>query len=354
MAKDTFYFSHDYNARSDIKIKRLLSKHGYQGYGIFWALIEDLYNNNNSVALDFETLSFDLRCSIECIESIISDFELFVIEDGFFGSSSVESRLDTRNSKSDKARESVLKRWGKSEGKIHESYATKRSERMAIARQKGTHTKNEWENMRMFFGACLKCGAENDIVKDHIIPIYQEGSDGISNIQPLCRSCNASKGSESIDYRNEFCLRNAYEMPTCFEKMPTIKESIVKENKVKESKVHKEEHCDFEILDQFPFDEFWENYNKKNDRTACEKKFAKLTEKEKEFIWSHVPKYVLSTPDKQYRKNPETYLNNKCWNDEIINTSKNGTGQQNTIVETATDRAYQRAAQAFADSQSNQ
>ena len=129
---------------------------------------------------------------------------------------------------------------------------------------------------------------------------------------------------------------------------------VEKEIEIEIEKEQEQEHCDFEILDQFPFDEFWETYNKKNDRTACEKKFSKLTEKEKELIWAHVPKYVRSTPDKQYRKNPETYLNNKCWNDEIINTSKNGTGQQNAIGETATDRAYKRAAQAFADSQSNQ
>jgi len=31
-----------------------------------------------------------------------------------------------------------------------------------------------------------------------------------------------------------------------------------------------------------------------------------------------VDDYVLSTPDKQYRKNPDTYLRNKCWEDEII------------------------------------
>lgn len=86
---------------------------------------------------------------------------------------------------------------------------------------------------------------------------------------------------------------------------------------------------EIEILEQFPFEEFWNTYDKKNDRLACEKKFAKLTEKEKELIWAHVPKYVLSTPDKQYRKNPETYLNNKCWNDEVIfKNGNNGTGKQ--------------------------
>jgi len=37
-----------------------------------------------------------------------------------------------------------------------------------------------------------------------------------------------------------------------------------------------------------------------------------------ELLFIHVPKYVLSTPDKKYRKAPTTYLNNKSFNDEII------------------------------------
>jgi len=45
MPKDTYYFSHDYNCRNDEKIKRLLRKHGMCGYGIFWSIVEDLYNN---------------------------------------------------------------------------------------------------------------------------------------------------------------------------------------------------------------------------------------------------------------------------------------------------------------------
>ena len=30
-----------------------------------------------------------------------------------------------------------------------------------------------------------------------------------------------------------------------------------------------------------------------------------------------VVSYVLSTPDVKFRKNPLTWLNGKCWNDEI-------------------------------------
>lgn len=113
MAKDTFYFSHDYNARNDIKIKKLISKHGLIGYGVYWALIEDLYNNTNVLHLDYDCISYDLRVEKNLVESIINEFDLFQIEGNIFGSLSVQRRLEQRNEKSVKARESVLKRWNK-------------------------------------------------------------------------------------------------------------------------------------------------------------------------------------------------------------------------------------------------
>lgn len=111
MAKDTFYFSHDYNARNDAKIKKLISKHGFLGYGIFWAIIEDLYNNTNVLPTDYESIAFDLRTDHDTILSIINDFDLFVFDGKNFGSLSIQKRIDERNEKSKKARESVLKRW---------------------------------------------------------------------------------------------------------------------------------------------------------------------------------------------------------------------------------------------------
>jgi hypothetical protein len=113
MSKDTFYFSHDYNSRNDVKIKKLLSKHGLLGYGIFWAIIEELYNNTNVLPTDYDTISFDLRIDKEVLISIVNDFELFVFENNTFGSLSVQKRLDERDERSKKARDSVNKRWEK-------------------------------------------------------------------------------------------------------------------------------------------------------------------------------------------------------------------------------------------------
>lgn len=111
MPKDTFYFSHDYNARNDEKIKRLIRKHGMIGYGIFWSIVEDLYNNANALHLDCEGIAYDLRSDSDTVFSVINDFDLFVFDVNSFGSLSVQKRLDERNDKSIKARESANKRW---------------------------------------------------------------------------------------------------------------------------------------------------------------------------------------------------------------------------------------------------
>ena len=107
------YFSHDYNARNDWKIKRLIAACGMEGYGIYWAIVENLYINNNIYPFDIESISYELRADKTKINQIICDFELFTILDNneFFCCTSIEKRLDKRAEKSEKARASAQKRW---------------------------------------------------------------------------------------------------------------------------------------------------------------------------------------------------------------------------------------------------
>jgi hypothetical protein len=66
------------------------------------------------------------------------------------------------------------------------------------------------------------------------------------------------------------------------------------------------------------FEKFWEMYEKKNDRKKAFQKWKKLKQEDKDKIFETLPEYVKSTPDKKYRKNPVTYLNNESWKDEIV------------------------------------
>lgn len=144
MSKDTFYFSHDYNSRNDSKVRRLVAKHGMAGYGVFWSIVEDLYNNANALQTDYDVIAYDLRVEELMVKSIVEDFNLFVIDGDTFGSSSVERRLNDRNEKSLKAKRSAELRWKKK--RFEDANALQaQSDSNAIKERKGKE-KKEKEN----------------------------------------------------------------------------------------------------------------------------------------------------------------------------------------------------------------
>lgn len=72
-------------------------------------------------------------------------------------------------------------------------------------------------------------------------------------------------------------------------------------------------------LVNYPFEQFWKDYDKKvGSKERLIKKWLKLKDHDRELIRSHLPKYKIAKPDKLYRKDPQTYLNNKSWLDELI------------------------------------
>jgi len=111
--KNAYYFSHDYNTRNDEKIKNLLREHSMIGYGLFWAIVEELYNNANVMQTHYKGIAYDLRTDEHLVKSVVEDFGLFVVKDGFFSSNSIQRRIEQRQEKSDKAKGSAEVRWNK-------------------------------------------------------------------------------------------------------------------------------------------------------------------------------------------------------------------------------------------------
>jgi uncharacterized protein YdaU (DUF1376 family) len=138
--KDTFYFSHDYNPRGDEKIQKLIFKLGWEGYGLYWALIEMLYQNEGYVEYECDRIAFELRTDSETINSIIKGFDLFNMQGKNFFSKSVLHRLAARKGKSEKARQSAKARWDKGiEGDANAMRT--HNERNAIKERKGKENK---------------------------------------------------------------------------------------------------------------------------------------------------------------------------------------------------------------------
>jgi 5-methylcytosine-specific restriction endonuclease McrA len=48
---------------------------------------------------------------------------------------------------------------------------------------------------------CLCCHRKRSLTPDHVIPFSKGGTNYISNIQPLCLSCNLKKFNRTTDYR---------------------------------------------------------------------------------------------------------------------------------------------------------
>ena len=106
------YFNHDSVARLDIRVIKLRSKLGYEGYGVFWAVLELLFTEENKLCIDdYDSLAFGLQCDSDVLKQVIEDFDLFVLEDGCFYSRRLNNHIEEINNKSNKAKENASKRW---------------------------------------------------------------------------------------------------------------------------------------------------------------------------------------------------------------------------------------------------
>lgn len=246
MAVESYFFSHDYNSRNDPKMSNLRMKEGMEGVGIYWCIVEELYEEGGYVMLsECERIAYDLRVKADKVKRIVINYLLFRNDGIKFWSESALRRIEARNAKSVKAKESALERWNKR--KVDANALPSDSDSNAIKERKGKDKKEE-----------------------------------------------ERKGHETAEA--EVCV------------WPT-------------------------------FGDFWDAYGKKKGKTKCELKFKKISQEAREKIMDHVPRYVESTPEVQYRKDPLTYLNGECWNDEIIqrngNSVNNHTTNRNGINKTA-------------------
>lgn len=108
------YFSHDFNARNDIKLKKVNMELGMQGIGLYWCIVECLYENNGYLDLDqINLLAYELRVEEKLIQDLIDKYDLFKKNKKCFYSKSVLQRLEKINEISRKNKENIKKRWDK-------------------------------------------------------------------------------------------------------------------------------------------------------------------------------------------------------------------------------------------------
>ena len=74
-----------------------------------------------------------------------------------------------------------------------------------------------------------------------------------------------------------------------------------------------------QVKDEYTFERAWNLYEKKvGCKAKLEKKWNSMSLKDRKAAIEYIPLYVISQPDKQYRKNFQTFLNQRGWEDELI------------------------------------
>ena len=121
MSKDAFYFSHDSNARNDQRLLKIRMKHGMEGYGIYFAIVEVLREQKDYVLTlpDIPCIAYDLRVEIALIEEIVFNYDLFEVDDDKFYSRSLKRRMERLDDKR-KIRSDAGRKGGKATALLHQ------------------------------------------------------------------------------------------------------------------------------------------------------------------------------------------------------------------------------------------
>jgi uncharacterized protein YdaU (DUF1376 family) len=84
--KNTYYFSHDYNAHNDVKILFMRQQLGMEGYGIYWFLVESLANAGGYLPMNMiPILTMQMHSTEAKVSGVIREFDLFkIVDEQFF------------------------------------------------------------------------------------------------------------------------------------------------------------------------------------------------------------------------------------------------------------------------------
>jgi len=199
MIKETFYFSHDYNAQSDEKILKLRRKLWLEWYWIYWCIIERLASNDWILHLkSVDDIAYDLHIDNSVITQLLTEFDLFIIdkEKWIFYNKRLMKNFDFREEKRKRKSEAwkkwmLKRRWNKekdniviTEKKIDITENNKGKERKGKERKEKERKVN-----RISFQEIFTQNLDDDFKKD----LLQKYENDILNTEML----------EFISYRTE-------------------------------------------------------------------------------------------------------------------------------------------------------
>lgn len=146
------YFRHDYNARNDIKLQSVITKHGAVGIGVYWIIVEMLYQNGGELPLDIaRNISVAYFTDFKVVESVINDFDLFENDGNVFWSVRIRQTIDNTKKVSDARKAASRQRWSRKQEKPENPESRKTASHPPAKEELSLFTQPEEQKKRTYF-----------------------------------------------------------------------------------------------------------------------------------------------------------------------------------------------------------
>lgn len=171
-------FKHKADIRNGDQFWEFVYAHGAFGYGIWWAVVEDLYKAGAD------------DCSITASSTWLKSFSKGLnIDDPGLVLDVVETMAKLDMISKDRWAEKVIY-----SREVEENAATCKR----IATQYHKYQKHQAQVFQRDSFKCVYCGSVKNLSLDHIVPQSLGGSHSIGNLATCCIPCNCSKGAKTL------------------------------------------------------------------------------------------------------------------------------------------------------------
>jgi len=102
------WFKHEYQARNNMKFKPLILEMGYEGLGLYWCIVEILYEVGGYIQKSqYKSIAYDLHTDEKTLSKVLHDFDLFESNSEQVFSDKVIDNLKKRITKRKKAQKAA-------------------------------------------------------------------------------------------------------------------------------------------------------------------------------------------------------------------------------------------------------
>lgn len=207
------WFPHDANASRDPKIRALIAEFGWEAYGWFWDILEQLHNTpTHSIAWDQKyvkiSMASEFRTTVErlstVVERMLNDLQLLYLENGSLRSKGMDRHIENASNKKAQAsaagKASAEKRAESKKEANDRSTTVERpmSDRSTPVQRKSSEKEEKEEKERKRGGRARTVSSIPPAIED--IQKYAEGlRDGVYPIESQYRANAVSQVSKFFD-----------------------------------------------------------------------------------------------------------------------------------------------------------